>query len=996
MHWCRTTTSATTSRIIANKCQRVLLGRVLLGMVMAFMALMMAFRVNQHSTPVDRSSPFGVRLWTNLFIVLLALAALAASFHKLGRRWIHHAVALVALCTLINLWVWDMLDKPYKPESRGTLSYVVLIVVALGCSGAVRFVHAAVAAACSLAWIPLFFIQKSDESIGNTVLIICAAAFSLLCGFLREQGEHRAYLNNLHLKLMPDPSSLLESPRPQDVSISYVETPDTIPKLREEVSQQKAQISCLDSLAQTLHRELGLCRGALESCDPFSVERVHIRALSNAVSGLAKMTKFSYLKRLGGPPEAPEQEDPNTTVPYHNATEFEGDEAAVFIVTPNIPEASAVVGQLALKILYNHGGHSDLGRRYQREVSIMRDVLVGSPFLVPLLHSFVDTVQPELLPDWNPSNAREVQTHGAARTSTTLFLIMPLYDGSLARLVHDWRQMHTTRNSMPTFALPERFVLWTMVQLLTGISHMQETQVCHRDLKPDNVLLSYAGEGSGKGVKYSGKELAGFVDTDPFSIILRISDFGHAADTLQVPYHTQFFDKGGAPFWMPPEIIVAAPGPSVMLDCSKYDMFSLAVTIFLMCDRFPIECPSSLTMQDIEWLTLPPQYSTELAILLKGMLLPFKYRLTPANALHGVCMLLWGPSQQLIFGSPGQPTLDSEGNSYSSALLRAREWLLAQQEETLRENANMNMQPATNASTPYMSPTTTNPANKYLPTHQTNTTDVYIQIGCEENQASNHTSADSAHDFTHGGTGSGVSSVSTTPGPSKRSSSMLTSPHGSGGCNSGVSGGTTPLNQDPGLQMQDNKSEPSSHAKRVRKDWLAGLTPALIVAHFDQLGQIASQLRQHAGPPPPHHQQHHAQPHIQQAQPVRHVQPQAPPQPHPNPHHQQQSPSTGFHHPRLHIQHPQAPPAGGFYVHHPSTRPTATQQAQAGYIQPPPAPPPPQFYHQPTQYAARSTTPSAFSCIRHPRQQAQHQGRRSRHATMAQRRLSTGVLPDRI
>lgn len=78
-----------------------------------------------------------------------------------------------------------------------------------------------------------------------------------------------------------------------------------------------------------------------------------------------------------------------------------------------------------------------------------------------------------------------------------------------------------------------------LLQLCKAVEHMVRHEVCHRDLKPDNVLVEMQPHGYER---------------------LVIADFGESLDSLSLAYPDGHIPKRGAHTYQAPEIVDALPG----------------------------------------------------------------------------------------------------------------------------------------------------------------------------------------------------------------------------------------------------------------------------------------------------------------------------------------------------------------------------------------------------------------------------------------------------
>ena len=144
------------------------------------------------------------------------------------------------------------------------------------------------------------------------------------------------------------------------------------------------------------------------------------------------------------------------------------------------------------------------------------------PTIIKLLGKFVDKTP--VFYDSQESYPQAVPSHhsrdGFGR-SQTLFLVMPKYTCTL-------RDYLKRNSNILTFK--QRLHLFQ--QLLEGVAHLESNNICHRDLKSDNLLI---------------KDNADYPE-------LVITDFGCCLTENVLSYETEYLDKGGNMALMAPEV----------------------------------------------------------------------------------------------------------------------------------------------------------------------------------------------------------------------------------------------------------------------------------------------------------------------------------------------------------------------------------------------------------------------------------------------------------
>ena len=105
--------------------------------------------------------------------------------------------------------------------------------------------------------------------------------------------------------------------------------------------------------------------------------------------------------------------------------------------------------------------------------------------------------------------------------------------------------------------LNDNFCRYYFKQILAGLSHMHSHGLCHRDMKPDNILVD-----------------------DNFNLV--IADFGFAAPVEGKMGTGKLYTRLGTEAYMAPEIHAGQlyNGPSV-------DLFATAIILFIMKSGIP-------------------------------------------------------------------------------------------------------------------------------------------------------------------------------------------------------------------------------------------------------------------------------------------------------------------------------------------------------------------------------------------------------------------------
>nr|XP_056721531.1 serine/threonine-protein kinase PINK1, mitochondrial [Euleptes europaea] len=255
-----------------------------------------------------------------------------------------------------------------------------------------------------------------------------------------------------------------------------------------------------------------------------------------------------------------------------------------------------------------------------RKPSFGKKRLKPHPNIVQVLRAFTSHVPllpgatvdyPDVLPaTLNPSGIGH---------SRTLFLVMKNYPCTLRQYL---------RERIPDARLGTMMIL----QLLEGVDHLVRQGVAHRDLKSDNVLVEFDPAGR------------------PWVVI---TDFGCClADDkigLRLPFTSWYVDRGGNSCLMAPEVLTAAPGPSVVIDYTKTDAWAVgAIAYEILGARNPFygsgrSSLESRSYREEELPPLPEMAPPEVKKLVKALLCRYPKKRPSARVAANVLHLsLWG------------------------------------------------------------------------------------------------------------------------------------------------------------------------------------------------------------------------------------------------------------------------------------------------------------------------------------------------------------------
>ncbi|XP_054857994.1 serine/threonine-protein kinase PINK1, mitochondrial [Eublepharis macularius] len=255
-----------------------------------------------------------------------------------------------------------------------------------------------------------------------------------------------------------------------------------------------------------------------------------------------------------------------------------------------------------------------------RKPGFGKKLLEPHPNIIQVLRAFTSRVPllpgatvdyPDVLPaTLNPSGIGH---------SRTLFLVMKNYPYTL-------RQYLRERN--PDVRLSTMMIL----QLLEGVDHLVRQGVAHRDLKSDNILIEFDPAGC------------------PWLVI---TDFGCClADDkigLKLPFTSWYVDRGGNSCLMAPEVLTASPGPGVVIDYTKTDVWAVgAIAYEILGARNPFygngeSSLESRSYREEELPPLPERTPLEVRKVVRALLCRDpKKRLSARVAANIFHLSLWG------------------------------------------------------------------------------------------------------------------------------------------------------------------------------------------------------------------------------------------------------------------------------------------------------------------------------------------------------------------
>ncbi|XP_033899230.2 serine/threonine-protein kinase PINK1, mitochondrial-like [Acipenser ruthenus] len=214
----------------------------------------------------------------------------------------------------------------------------------------------------------------------------------------------------------------------------------------------------------------------------------------------------------------------------------------------------------------------------------IRKKLEPHPNVIQVFRAFTADVPllPGALADYPDVLPARINPAGIGH-NRTLFLVMKNYPCTL-------------RQSLQVSPPDNREAILLILQLLEGVDHLNRQGIAHRDLKSDNILLERDSVGRPR---------------------LVITDFGCCLAEqhlwLKLPFNSYCVDRGGNACLMAPEVASAVPGPGVVIDYSKADVWAvgaIAYEIFGLPNPFCTPGPEVLESRTYQEKQLPPLPST--------------------------------------------------------------------------------------------------------------------------------------------------------------------------------------------------------------------------------------------------------------------------------------------------------------------------------------------------------------------------------------------------
>jgi len=161
-----------------------------------------------------------------------------------------------------------------------------------------------------------------------------------------------------------------------------------------------------------------------------------------------------------------------------------GDFGMVALVSCSTPGFLWRDKQYALKVCFNFDLDTSQARNAYINEFIELAKLPSHPNIIRFLCEFVDEIHDNII-DHLPDAAREsaiiTQRDGTQTKRKTQFFVLEHVEMSLARLLE-------SRFAAPSI-VPHRTVATIMSQVGSGLRHLDDHRLAHRDVKPDNILV---------------------------------------------------------------------------------------------------------------------------------------------------------------------------------------------------------------------------------------------------------------------------------------------------------------------------------------------------------------------------------------------------------------------------------------------------------------------------------------------------------------------------
>lgn len=163
--------------------------------------------------------------------------------------------------------------------------------------------------------------------------------------------------------------------------------------------------------------------------------------------------------------------------------------------------------------------------------------------------------------------------------ATTIFLVLEYVDGGVSQ--------PNGKDGRPIPLAPR--TIWShMRHLLMGLEYLHTHDIIHRDIKPDNLLLTRSADAT----RRKGKGQRG-MSRGPG--VLKIADFGTSVFCDTSSANVQ--KTAGTPPFFSPELCTAGAGGSY--DARAVDLWAVGVTVYhWACGRVPFEAPTVMLLME--------------------------------------------------------------------------------------------------------------------------------------------------------------------------------------------------------------------------------------------------------------------------------------------------------------------------------------------------------------------------------------------------------------
>jgi len=156
----------------------------------------------------------------------------------------------------------------------------------------------------------------------------------------------------------------------------------------------------------------------------------------------------------------------------------------VALVTCTTPGFMWPTKQYVLKVCFNFDLDTDQARNAYINEFIELVKLPSHPNIIRFLCEFVDEVHDNIrphLPEFARERAIKIHRDGTRINRKTQFFVLEHVEMSLARLLES--------RFAPPSIVPHRMVATIISQVGSGLRHLDDHRLAHRDIKPDNIMV---------------------------------------------------------------------------------------------------------------------------------------------------------------------------------------------------------------------------------------------------------------------------------------------------------------------------------------------------------------------------------------------------------------------------------------------------------------------------------------------------------------------------